>query len=296
MKYIGKSINDLQTLSSILGSKPAELGYLSLNMEKNVRTYSVPKKHALTETRTITAPNEKLKRIQRKIKDQFLDNYMYEPYVYGLGGNTLKDHASVHKGAKVLVQIDIRDFYPSISHNLVFKMWVEKFGFPADIARVLTKLTTMKGGLMQGFPTSSHVATIVAEDFTLALDNHCKSNSLSFSQYVDDFNISGDGIDYRSIFKLVVATGRKYGLSIKRKKTRVNSKLVGKKITGVALTNQRTRATRDVRQRAIRALKDLATRPENEYFQKRVDGYGGFLKHLKKRDGSKYKKLIKKIR
>lgn len=296
MKYTGKSINDLQTLSSILGSKPAELRYLSLNMEKNVRTYNIPKKHTPTEKRAITAPSEKLKRIQREIKDHLLDNYTLQPYVYGLGGNTLRDHANLHKGTKVLVQLDIRDFYPSISHALVFKMWVEKFGFSADVARVLTKLTTMNGGLVQGFPTSSHIAAIVAEDLTAALDKHCRNNSMSFSQYVDDFNISGNNINYRDVFKLVVTTGREYGLSIKRKKTRVNSKHVGKKITGVALTNQSTRATREVRQRAIRALKDLASQPEDEYFQKRVAGYASFLKHLKSRDGKKYKKQVNNIR
>lgn len=111
MKYTGKSINNLQTLCSILGSKPAELGYLSLNMNKNVRIHSVPKKNAPAEMREITAPSEKLKHIQKNIKTQLLAKYSYEQYVYGLGGNTLKDHALVHKGAKVLVQIDIRDFY-----------------------------------------------------------------------------------------------------------------------------------------------------------------------------------------
>ena len=209
MKYTGKSIDDLQTLGSTLGVKPTELGYLSLNMDKNVRTHNIPKKNNPTEMREITAPNDKLKRVQRKIKTQFLAKYTYPKYVYGLGGNTLKDHASIHKGATELIQIDIRDFYPSISHELVFKMWIEKFGFPADVARILTKLTTMNGGLMQGFPTSSHIAAIVAEDFTFALNGYCKSNSMRFSQYVDDFNFSGRDIDYRGIFKLAVTTGRK---------------------------------------------------------------------------------------
>src|SRR5688572_7900208 len=105
MKYTGKSISDLRALSSILGSKPDELGYFSLNMDKNVRTRNTPKKNAPGETREITAPNDRLKYIQRKIKTQLLAKYTYPKYVYGLGGNTLKDHASVHKGAKVLVQM-----------------------------------------------------------------------------------------------------------------------------------------------------------------------------------------------
>lgn len=296
MKYTGTSIANIGTLSSILGTTPAELGYLSLNMDKNVKTHSIRKKNNPNELREITAPSKKLKLIQRNIKDYILVNYTYEKYVYGLGGNTLKDHATVHKGTKNLVQIDIKEFYPSISHNLVYKMWIEKFSFPPLVSRVLTKITTMNGGLMQGFPTSSHIAAIVAEDFTLAINKYCNDNSMKFTQYVDDFNISGRDIDYRMIFKKIVPIGRSYGLSIKRRKTRVNHEKVGKTITGVSLIDQRTRATREVRQRAIRALKNLSQNSMDELSKKRVAGYAGFLKHLSKRDGKKYKGLAKKIK
>lgn len=293
--YTSKSVKDMATLSSILGSTPQELAYLSLNMDKNVRIHNIVKPNAPGELREITAPSKKLKQIQRNIKDYILTDYTYASYVYGLGGNTLKDHASVHKGRTTLVQVDIKQFYPSISNRLVYKMWVESFGFSPEISRVLTKLTTMHGGLKQGFPTSSHIAAIVAEGLTEEINLYCETNKLKFTQYVDDLNISGHNIDYRMIFKVIVPMGRKYNLSIKKNKTRVNHEQTGKKITGVSLLNQRTRATKEVRRKAIRALKNLADAPQDDHMKRIVAGYTGFLKHLKRSDGKKYKKLVKKI-
>lgn len=296
MKYNGKSIKHLATLSSILGSTPEELGYLSLNMTRNVHIYNVKKSNSAAALREITSPSKRLKQIQKNIKDYILADCTYEPYMYGLGGNTLREHAFVHQGNVTLVQVDIKQFYPSISHTLVYSMWLNKFNFSSEVARILTKLTTMQGGLKQGFPTSSHIAAIVAEDFTKEINQYCTKNDMKFTQYVDDLNLSGRDINYRMVFKLVVPMGRKYGLSINKSKTRISHEMTGKSITGVSIIDQRTRATKVVRRKATNALKSLAESPNDEHLKRRVSGYAGYLKHLKKSDGKKYKKLINKIR
>lgn len=294
MKYSGQSLTDVGALSKILSVKPALLGYLSLNMEKNVRIKEEPKKSNPSEVRVIGQPSKALKVIQRKIKDEILTHYAYEPFVFGLGGNTLKDHGTQHLGAREVVKLDLRDFYPSISYDLVYEMWVEKFAFSHDVARLLTKLTTMNGGLMQGFPTSSHIAGIAAENFTTAINQHCVRQGLKFSQYVDDLNISGLDINYRALFKEIIPLGRASGLSIKKRKTKVNAAKVGKTITGTSVFNQRIRATKNVRQKAIRALKALLDNPNDDRQPGRVSGYKGFLRHLNKKDGKKYESLTNK--
>jgi RNA-directed DNA polymerase len=291
MRIRHKNFITLDDVGELLGIPVATLVYFSSNMQKNVREIEIPKKSALNETRTITIPNRALKAIQRKIKATVLDTYKYKPYVFGLGANTLKDHAKIHEGKKNLVQVDLKDFYPSIHHELVYKMWMEKFGFNSDASRILTKITTMDGGLKQGFPTSSHVAGIVAEEFTSAINEHCINNGMKFSQYVDDLNISGENIDYKTVFKIIIPLGRQYRLSIKKRKTKINAPLDGKVITGVSLFGQQTRATKAVRKRAISALKYLASTPNDKHAKNRVVGYLGFLKHLNKKDGKNYKKL-----
>ncbi len=286
-----KKITNLNELEALLDIKVDQLIYLAHNMATNVRISHKEKPGQPGKFRTITAPSDKLKEIQRRIKASLLDDYPYPSYCYGLGGNTLKQHGRKHGGRSTTVQVDLRDFYPSIRHKLVYEMWSNKFNYPHEVARMLTKLTTMNGSLQQGFPTSSHIAAIVAEDYTNSVNEYCKFHGLIFTQYIDDLNISGKNIDQRLLFKTIVPMGRKYGLVIKKSKTKVNASCVGKEVTGVAIFESRTRAARRIRQRAIRALKGYSDSPKDELAKRRVAGYRGFLKHLSKRDGDKYTKL-----
>lgn len=82
--------------------------------------------------------------------------------------------------------------------------------------------------------------------------------------------------------------GRKFGLAIKKSKTKVTGAGKGKDVTGVAVFGNKTRAARHIRQRAIRALKDYSAAPKDALAKRRVAGYGGFLRHMNKQDGDKY--------
>lgn len=175
-------------------------------------------------------------------------------------------------------------------------MWASTFSFSPVLARLLTKLVTHEGRLQQGFPTSSHIAAIISQPFTHRLKQHCESNGLNFSQYVDDLNFSGSKIVYKDIFKLAVEAARNSDFSIKRKKTTVYSAPVGKVVTGVSIYKDRTRATRKVRKKAIDALKAFADQPKDRHLFRVVSGYRLFLTHTRPEDGRKYKALIGRIR
>lgn len=292
---IGKmNVNDLASLSKVLGVDTKVLVYSANNLSKLVRDFEIPKKSG--GKRGITEPNSALKALQRNIKTILLDDYKYPGYVFGLGGNTLKDNAKPHTGKLNTIKIDLKDFYPSIGYAPVYKMWRGKFGFDHDSARILSKLTTLNNQLKQGFPTSSHIATIVAEEFTQAINAYSKTKGYHFGQYIDDLNISGKKIDYREFFKMIIPLSRKYGFHIKLQKTKVTSPLNGKVITGVSIYNQRLRASRDIRHRAIRALKDFSQNNQDESAFRSVQGYMGFLRHINKKDGNKYKELINKAK
>lgn len=117
-----KKIADLNELEELLGIKVKQLAYLAHNIKSNVRVGQKPKTSQPGKFRTITAPSVKLKYVQRQIKACILDDYPYPPYCYGLGDNTLKQHGRVHGGRNTTVQVDLRDFYPSIKHTSVYDM------------------------------------------------------------------------------------------------------------------------------------------------------------------------------
>lgn len=292
MSYAGKKFLDLDELCSKLGVKPAELMYQAQNIEKNIQVKKIPKMSG--GERMITSPNNKLKKLQRNVKNLFFSNYSYADYIYGLGGNTLKDHAKVHTGSRTLVKVDLRDFYPSITNRQVYKMWVNDFGIDSKTARLLTKLTTLNGYLQQGFPTSSHIAAVIAQPMGKDLLAYCDSNGLKFSQYVDDLNFSGKEVTYKHMFTLIMRCAHQAGFSVKRKKTTVYGAKTGKIITGVSLVDNRIRAPKRIRKKVVDSIKRLSLDPGDDSSRKTAIGYRRFIGHLNKHDGKHYQKLIDK--
>jgi RNA-directed DNA polymerase len=291
--YHGTNINNLDKLSSVLCIPKNELVYFANNLDKHVHRITKPKKNG--KSRDILAPSKQVTAILQRIKIVFFDDYTYPHYVFGLGGNSLKDHASVHATENELIQADLRDFFPSIHYKLVYSMWINDFALPTEVARILTKLTTFNAHLQQGFATSSHIAAVIAGPLTYGLHAYCKGNGIAFSQYVDDLNFSGTHINKQALFKVLIDLARKHGFSVKKQKTGVFSANIGKTITGVSVYRRRTRAPKRIRQRAIIALIALSEHPKNEQAQKRVKGYFGHLNHLSKQDGKSYKRKIKSI-
>jgi len=291
--YSRTPISSLDNLAAALSVGKPELTYFANNMGKHVQRKVKPKKDG--KLRYITAPTKRLTEILQRVKTVFFEDYTYPDYVFGLGGNSLRDHAGTHSGKRELVQADLTDFFPSIHHTAVYGMWLNQFSVPPEVARILTMLTTFEGRLQQGFATSSHIAGVVALPLTHGLNEHCLSNGMRFSQYVDDLNFSGTDIDKRELFKKLILLARANGLSVKKRKTGSFNSKTGKSITGVSVYGDRLRAPRDVRRRAASALKALSSQPGDKSLLTSVRGYQRHLSHLNAADGKKYKAKVDKL-
>jgi RNA-directed DNA polymerase len=292
-RYNGPRVGSVDELAKLICIKKNELIYYANNLEKHVHKITKLKKNG--SPRHITAPGKRLSTILYRIKVVFFDEYCYPEYVFGLGGKTLKDHALVHAGNKELIQTDLTDFFPSITYRSIFRMWSNEFGCHPDVARILTKLTSLNGSLQQGFPTSSHIAAVIALPFTEAMESYCKTQGMMFSQYVDDLNYSGSTLDKRNLFINIITHSRRNGFSINKRKTKTTNSSTGKTITGVSAHENRLRASRAIRNRAARVLKEYSQSPRSETLRRRVSGYHRYLTHLSKTDGRYYRSKIDKI-
>lgn len=132
-----------------------------------------------------------LKAIQIKIKHRILQRVIYPPYLHGsLPGCSPRTNAAMHLNAKISIAEDIANFFPSTSLALVQDVWAGLFRFSADVAEVLSKLTTKCGGIPQGAVTSSYLANLVFWRYEPTLVTKFLSRGLSYSRYVDDVNVS----------------------------------------------------------------------------------------------------------
>ena len=148
--------------------------------------------------RIINPSINRLKVIQKRIQKNILLKLHMPNYAYGaVKGRDNVSNAKKHQGKKYKFTTDLKDFFPSITNKSVYEMYVgEKFSH--EVASLLTKLTTYKGKIPQGAPTSSTLANLVFRKTGDILDNFSKENGLTFTSFVDDMTFSSPN-DFKEI-------------------------------------------------------------------------------------------------
>jgi RNA-directed DNA polymerase len=164
-------------------------------------TFSIPKRKG--GDRTITAPNEELKQIQRKLNAYLQIIYLkHKPSnVFGFVQNDeteickmpIVKNAQLHVNKKQLLTIDLSNFFPSITENQVCTLFKnEPFHFPERIAQILARLTTYNGVLPTGAPTSPVLSNFIFLPIDLKLASYCQEKEITFSRYADDLTFSSN--------------------------------------------------------------------------------------------------------
>lgn len=175
-------------------------------------------KYGTPEVRVINPSTKTLKIIQKRVNNLLNDKIPPAPYAFG---STKRRsgvlNAGFHKGNKYVFQTDLRGFFPSITRQEVYRMFI-RFGFSSDVASILTKLTTYKGHIPQGASTSSTIANLVFKKTGDVIADYCKQNGLRFSAYVDDLTISGPS-DFQNQILDILDIVRHNGYAISNQKT-----------------------------------------------------------------------------
>src|SRR6202023_2067906 len=114
--------------------------------------------------RYIDNPDRPLKAVQRRIYLLLLKPIQMPEYLHGgVTGCSPRTNAALHVGTHLVVRLDLKDFFPSITPRQVYAIW-EGLGYCPAAASVLTSLTTFRFHLPQGAPTSTSLANLVLHD------------------------------------------------------------------------------------------------------------------------------------
>lgn len=187
-------------------------------------------KNGEIEYRIIYPSKGRLKEIQKRINTNILKNIPMPKYAFGaVGGRDNVLHAKYHQGNKHFFNTDLKNFYPSIRHPRVFGFFKEN-KFSDDVASVLTQLTTYKGKLPQGIPTSSYIANLIFKNTGDKLNALAKTKSMKFSTYIDDVVVSSKE-DFKTLIPDFLKIITDDGFTISHKKT--NYKTKNPEVTGV---------------------------------------------------------------
>lgn len=178
--------------------------------------FSVDKKNG--DKRWIHAPHFLVKSAQKVVLSNMPSASVrqngHEVITGFIPGMSILDNARPHVRKEVILSIDLKNFFPSIPPNRIATALKLTGGFYNNVpttvtgieqtnslfARVLNLVTTSKGRLPQGAPTSPMLANWACVGGDEALVEFCDEHRLTYTRYADDLTFSS----YSSIDQDVV--------------------------------------------------------------------------------------------
>jgi hypothetical protein len=161
-------------------------------------------------------PKGRLKAVQRRLLHDILDRIPAHEAAHAYRrGRSIATYVAPHVGRRVILHLDLRQFFPSIRAARIHALW-RTAGYPAAVARLLTGLCTSAtpadivaarpGGpardgaerrllhshLPQGAPTSPALANLCAHRLDCRLAGLSRSVGAAYTRYADDLVFSGD--------------------------------------------------------------------------------------------------------
>lgn len=141
--------------------------------------------------RTISAPGPLLKFIQRRILRRVLDQAQVHGAAHGfVKGRSIFTAAAPHVGRRVVVCLDLRDFFGTITFARVVGFF-KACRFSDSTSFLLAGLCCREGRLPQGAPTSPILANLVCRRLDARLHGLAAKYGFAYTRYADDLVFSG---------------------------------------------------------------------------------------------------------
>lgn len=169
--------------------------YLTYNLykrpdEDRYKTFYIPKRDG--RLRVIYAPATIIKCAQRNIANILTSAYKAKPCVHGYNeGTSIKTNALLHANKKIVVNIDLSDFFPSINFGRVRGLFLSApFLLNEEVATFLAQICCYNKVLPQGAPSSPIISNYICYRLDYALVKYASRNKMHYTRYADDITLS----------------------------------------------------------------------------------------------------------
>ena len=228
------------------------------------KVYNIPKRSG--GLRVICQPSRELKALQYILLQEVLGSQpVHSAATAYKKGASIKNNAAAHASSRVILKLDFKDFFNSITLEM-WRMYVSKnyttwsdedFWFSARVLFYGNR-TIFPKFLSIGAPSSPKIANMLLFDFDSILHMYCRERCDNYTRYADDITISSSGylvideiIDYIS---KVLERDFGGGLQLNNSKTKLFSRSAARRITGVTLSNSGGLSLGRERKRLISAM------------------------------------------
>jgi len=220
------------------------------------------------QVRLVEAPKPRLKALQRRILVDLLDHIPSHAAVHGFRrGRSIKTFASPHVGQRVVLRLDLRNFFPSIPLARIQALF-RTVGYPECVADSLAGLCTnatpldvwddgtvesagraacnarglySRRHVPQGAPTSPALSNLCAYRMDCRLSRLASAVGAAYTRYADDLAFSGDREFERAVQRFalhVCATVMQEGFAVHHRKTRIMRQGVRQRLAGIVVNER----------------------------------------------------------
>lgn len=142
------------------------------------------------KSRVINAPDARLKYLQRRIALLLNQLYRVRHPVHGfVPGKSVKTNALAHLGKQFVLNIDLANFFPSITERRVIGV-LRSLGIDTRVAHVVARICCYAGHLPQGAPTSPVLSNMICFRLDKDLLTYAKQTRCIYTRYADDITLS----------------------------------------------------------------------------------------------------------
>lgn len=189
-----QSIESLDDVAIHLGCSRSSIDRVLERPAQFYRKLCIPKKgkHNRGKYRIVYEVEPEINNLQKNIATAIASRRQFPEYVQGfVSKRSIATNAALHLAKKYVLNVDIKDFFDSITQEKVAEVFKE-LGCTDSIALVFAKLCTLHGHLIQGASTSPVLANLVCVALDQELAELGKKYDCSYSRYADDITFSGD--------------------------------------------------------------------------------------------------------
>jgi hypothetical protein len=268
-------IEGVDKLAALMQISLSELRFVAYNRTvsevSHYKKFQLPKKTG--GFRTISAPLPKLKTAQHWILQEVLNRLPVHAAAHGfVMKRSIVSNAREHLNNQLLLNIDLKDFFPSIHYPRV-KGFFRSIGYSEQVATVFALICTesevdeveidkknwyVKSGdraLPQGAPTSPAITNLLCRRLDARFTGLAKKYGFVYTRYADDLSFSAPEEkkeEFKKFIGFVKKTIKAENFTLHPDKFKVQRKGSRREVTGIVVNQKLSVASSKVKK--FRAL------------------------------------------
>lgn len=250
-----------RNIAEAMGITVGELRFLAFSRKTSTIShyvrFKIPKKTG--GFRVISAPMPRLKKAQHWVLRNILEKVESHDAAHGFrAGRSIVSNARPHAGAEAIINLDLKDFFPTVSYRRV-KGLFRSLGYSEAAATIFALLATepdveeveldgktyyvatTSRRLPQGAPTSPALTNILCRRLDRRLSRMAADLGFAYTRYADDLTFSASGENLRNICNVLRRASdivAHEGFAIHPQKTRVLRRSRQQEVTGIVVNSR----------------------------------------------------------